>query len=72
LIHVYIQDVLPHPAAYTLTPPDIEANWENEDVSDDEDSDNVPHQPIIPRIMVTYLEVVTARLKKDLRYYIRP
>ena len=69
---MYIQDVLPHPAARTLTPPDIEANWENEDVSDDEDSDNGPHQPIIPGIMVTYLEFVTARLKKELRYYIRP
>ena len=69
---MYIQDVLPLPAARTLTPPDIEANWENEDVSDDEESDNGPHQPIIPGIMVTYLEFVTARLKKELRYYIRP
>ena len=69
---MYIQDVLPHPAARTLTPPDIEANWENEDVSDDEDSDNGPRQTIILGIMVTYLELVIARLKKELRYYIRP
>jgi len=69
---MYIQDVLPHPAARTLTPPDIEANLENEHVSDNEDSDNGPHQPIIPGIMVTYLELVTARLKKEVRYYIRP
>lgn len=69
---MYIQGVSPYPAARTLTPPDVETNLEDEDVSDNEDSDNAPHQPIIPGIMLTYLELVTARLKKELRYYIRP
>ena len=69
---MYIQGVSPYPAARTLTPPDVETNLEDEDLSDNEDSDNAPHQPIIPGIMLTYLELVTVRLKKELRYYIRP
>jgi hypothetical protein len=47
---------------------DVEANLEDEGESDNEDTDIGPHHPVISGIMGTYLQLVTARLKNELRY----
>jgi hypothetical protein len=65
---MYIQGVSQHPAPRTLSPADVEANLEDEGESDNEDTDIRPHHPVISGIMGTYLQLVTARLKNELRY----
>ncbi len=58
----------PHPAPRTLSPADVEANLEDERESDNEDTDIGPQHPVISGSMGTYLQLVTARLKNELRY----
>jgi hypothetical protein len=41
---------------------------EDEGESDNEETDIGPQQPVISGIMGTYLQLVTARLKNELRY----
>ena len=60
----------PHAAPRTLTPADVEANLEDEGESDNEETDIGPQHPVISVIMGTYLQLVTSRLKTELRYYI--
>ena len=67
---MYIQGVSPHPAPRTLSPADVEANLEDEGESDNEETDIGPQHPVISGIMGQYLQLVTARLKNELRYYI--
>jgi hypothetical protein len=67
---MYIQGVSPHPAPRTLSPADVEANLEDEGESDNEETDIGPQHPVISGIMGTYLQLVTSRLKNELRYYI--
>ena len=65
---MYIQGVSPHPPPRTLRPADVEANLEDEGESDNEETDIGPQQTVISGIMGTYLHLVTARLKNELRY----
>ena len=67
---MYIQGVSPHPAPRTFSPADVEANLDDEGESDNEETDVGPRQSVISGIMGTYVQLVTARLKNELRYYI--
>ena len=67
---MYIQGVSPHPVPRTLRPAYVEVNLEDEGDSDNEETDIGPRQVVISDIMGTYLELVTARLKNELRYFI--